>query len=238
MRRWEEALGSYEDAIRLAPDWVSPYVQRGWIAVRGQGDVEAARREADRWTRLGDPDEPTHLQLRREIHLYERDWDGALELTERFPGPLVEDQNLTVPKAWYRGEVLWLAGRQAEARDAFREALSALEPRLGGAPDHWVLSSAALVYAGLGREAQAWEAMARAWEELPLEKDRFAAPSTLEAEVQVHVLLGGTDAALTALERLAPLGYSQPMTAHRLRLDPRFDALRDEPRFRALLTRE
>jgi len=88
------------------------------------------------------------------------------------------------------------------------------------------------VLAGLGRHADAlheadWLAQSD-W----YRKDRFGDVSWYGV---ILMRAGETDAALAEIERL--LAGPSRTTVHLLRLDPRWDPIRDNPRFQALLTK-
>lgn len=115
---------------------------------------------------------------------------------------------------WQTGIVLGLMGRAAEALAAFDRAL-ALEPARGG-----TAGTLGYVHAAAGNrdEARAWLA-------------RAATPSE---EALVYAGLGEVDPAMDALERAA---NERARDVLWLKVDPRFDALRESPRFAALLAR-
>ena len=62
-----------------------------------------------------------------------------------------------------------------------------------------------------------------------------AGPEAAEARAIILAQLGESDAALDEIER--QLAGPSKVTVHTLRLDPRWDPIREHPRFKALLAK-
>ena len=89
--------------------------------------------------------------------------------------------------------------------------------------------------AGLGRRQEALREARWLEQSVVYREDAF--DSRYVAEVRAHILAQAAeaDAALDEIEQLlAGPGF---LSVHRLRLDPRWDPLRDHPRFQTLLER-
>ncbi len=125
------------------------------------------------------------------------------------------------------------AGDEARARALAGEARRAFEEQLRASPDDPErLASLALALAYLGRAAEAARAGERAVALVPLEKDAYRGPLLLHQLARIRAATGREEEAIDALERLLAVPYT--LTPAWLRVDPTFDTLRANPRFRKL----
>jgi len=234
---FEEALAWLERARQLDPTSFAFHIQTARLHLEERGDLPAAREILSPIDLATRRDEPALLDIRFRLALLARDYGGALGVLEGVDAPVLIMQGNTVAVDYLRGLALHLAGRTEEARAAFRRALPAMEARDLAEPDYYgVLRNLALVHAALGDGERAHRFMDRALALLPVDKDRFVGPVQLEVKAAMHRWLGEREEALAALERLSSLEYSRgQVSPHLLRLDPFWDPLRDDPRFRALI---
>ena len=145
------------------------------------------------------------------------------------------------PAAWandprtitFLGTIEKLAGHEREAKETFTRALVAMKTADGQIPiDTRLLPEfAMLAYAGLGQKEQA---LAEAQYARTAYKDDALARPIVERNVaRMYVLLGDYDAAIATLSRLAESRES-PALCGDLRLEPIWDTLRKDPRFKKL----
>jgi len=101
-------------------------------------------------------------------------------------------------------------------------------------PHDWTVHAArGLALAGLGRSEEAREEAA--WlEESPIyREDAYSWAGLAELRAMILAGIGDADPALVEIERL--LAGPSPLSVHTLRLDPRWDPIREHPRFQELL---
>jgi hypothetical protein len=91
----------------------------------------------------------------------------------------------------------------------------------------------ALIHAALGEKKDALAAAARAGELLPIAKDSFDGPILGTTLAAVRAKLGENDSAIQKLESL--VGIPNGPTPGTLRVEPEWDSLRDDPRFKKLV---
>jgi serine/threonine-protein kinase len=129
-----------------------------------------------------------------------------------------------------------LAGQDDLARRSFESARLDLEQKIKHDPgDPRFHSSLGIAYAGLGRRAEAVREAKLGCDLMPASKDALRAVDRLEDLALVYTMVGHRSEAIAQLEWL--LGYSGWNTAHVLRLQPKWDPLRSDPRFQALLAK-
>ena len=238
LRDYPRAAKLLDDVIALAPDWALPYVLKAQVLVaQGKPLAEARAPLHAASDRFGFPTlaraviqnlnviEPTFLvsadpAFRRDIE--------ALAL----PG-------LPDSLGYYqlKADVYRHAGRPELERVYLDSARAVLEAKVRERPDEGAFHAAlGLVYAYLGRAAEAnrkGEAGARL---LPLSRDAYKGGGLLAAQALIESRTGRQDAAVAKLERLlsVPSMLARPL----LRVDPAWDALRTNPRFRRLVGEE
>ncbi|HEY2344594.1 MAG TPA: tetratricopeptide repeat protein [Xanthomonadaceae bacterium] len=140
---------------------------------------------------------------------------------------------------FYLGEFQRLAGDEAGAKDSYTQALAGIDAVLAAQPDNAaLLTGRSLVEAGLGRHDDSVRDARRAIAALPASRDALGGPGIEEALVRIQARFGDRDEAIAGLQHLLSTSYQAlynvTLTPAVLRLDPDFDGLRDDPRFRKL----
>ncbi len=236
--RYGDADKAFDSAIALNPHFGGPYGRRAWLQVQWHGDVERAQSILDQAAKVADLSDDTTLLASGQLSvaLARRDYQGALKQLKADPRLVFSNQISYLPTELLRGEVQMLAGRREIAQRSFEAARLELEARVAEVPDDARVHSAlAIAYAALGRRTEAVREADRGSELMPTSKDAYTALRRLEDRAMVYTMVGQADDAIAQLDDL--LRRSGEMTAHVLRLDPRWDPLRSNQRFQMLLTR-
>jgi len=230
LHRYAEEVRAYDRALSLAPDLYGVAVERGWTFVRWQGQFDTLRAVLSRL--------PSNARSRRDIDLlfWERNADGLLQELRSTHVDAFKGTSSFLPVALFSAWAYRLRGEDAAARAAFGSARVLLDSVMKELPDDWRVHSArGLALAGLGRRDEAlreahWLQRSHFYREDALYGAFLAAD-----RAQILAQVGDAEAALDEVERLlaGPSYLSVPM----LRLDPRWDPIREHPRFKALLVK-
>jgi TolB-like protein/Flp pilus assembly protein TadD len=237
-RRYAEADGAWATAASLSPHSGTVWANRVWSPVLWRGDIGRAKAllaEAERVPALRD-DRGSLARTAYLVSLMERDFAGALRRLDADSGRAYSHQSYFLPIDLLRSEIHYLVGRVSDSRRTAEKARILLEEARGKEPDDARLESAlGIALALLGRNDEALRAARRGVELMPTSKDAAAGLPRIEDLAFVYAMLGRQDEAIEQLGAL--LSASGWMTPYVLRLDPRWDALRKNPKFEALLVK-
>jgi len=229
MRKYADAERYMNRAISLAPDWTFAYTEKAGLYLRWQGDIERARqiiREGSAkvdHTRIGDRDK---IQL---FTIIDGDFQKTLDR--------ISLRSFESDSAAYYSSKAYLYGlmNQPKLKNAYYDsARIILETRVHArSEDAQFHSKLGIAFAGLGRQREAIEQAELAVELLPVSKDAFRGAQMVEDLAHVYTMVGQYDWAIKRLNYLLsiPGWTSIPF----LRIDPRWDPLRDNPRFQKLI---
>jgi TolB-like protein/tetratricopeptide (TPR) repeat protein len=231
LHRYHEAVESYSRALALAPDVEGLDVDRGKIWVVWQGRLDSLGAALDR----SPPD--VSVSSRAQLLFLQRKPDSLLGLLHRTAQPVFAGQISYVPTALYAAWAHQLRGDGVAARAAFDSARALLDSVVALLPDDYRVHAAkGLVLAGLGRRQEAQREARWLRESKVYREDAHFGQIAAEARVRILAGIGEVDVALAEIERLL-VGPSYDLSVHTLRLDPRWDPIRNDPRFQALLVK-
>lgn len=232
MRRFPEAERFLDRAIALSPQLAMPYVEKAILYLNWDGDAERARSVMTRARSEIDRSElleynPTSL-VRVLPEVYADIWDEF-----DLPSPGVTTTPDSAMFCLIQAEIDRAAGDRDEATVHFNEARTILEAqKTSGSVPGYLRGYLGVAYAGLGRKDEAIREGEKAVELLPISKDAFSGPDHVERLAEIYVRVGENDRAIDQLEQL--LSIPSRLSPALLRLDPIWDPLRDDPRFRRL----
>ncbi|MEP7014105.1 MAG: adenylate/guanylate cyclase domain-containing protein [Verrucomicrobiota bacterium] len=168
--------------------------------------------------------------------LYARDFATALAVASSAPISMPDSLNGGhPPNEYFIGLTARAQGDEQKARSAFADARRTLESEWGGAntPDATRLGIIARIDAALGKKDEAIREAKHAVELRPTEKDSLDGPPLETVLGNVYAWTGERDLAIAQLEAVVkiPAGPSYGD----LKLNPRWDSLRDDPRFEKMV---
>jgi TolB-like protein/Tfp pilus assembly protein PilF len=237
-RDFAGALRHLDDALVYwpsAPDNV-PFVTKKALVHLAQGHLDEAAKLLEGLTPEPDGDvvEPivTQAMFRRRPEAA----IGLLEALSKQDEAEGSGDRTSIELNLYLGQLRRLAGDTNGARRNDSEALAELKAELAKQPGSADIHSyLALAYCGLADRANATKYAALAVNAVPIEKDALSGAYYRDVQARVWARLGDRNAAIPAIEALMKVPAPMPLTPALLRLDPDFDKLRTDARFKALL---
>jgi TolB-like protein/Tfp pilus assembly protein PilF len=235
LRMWKEASRAGSRALSL-----DPHSDAGMRAVlisclNGTGDVDEATRILGRFPRgtlLGTNswDLQNIIGIGTYVYVIKRDFGAALKQWDKESSdPIANRQRLSA-----RVAIHVLAGDAASAREEIERARGLVEARVRErADDKNALIQLSWIDVALNREAEALKLAQRSAELLPPEKDAVGGSIALGGLAEIEARTGHTIEAVKTLQRL--LSIPSGLSIQRLKIDPVWDPIRNDPGFQQLL---
>ena len=170
-----------------------------------------------------------------EIDIYNRNYKQAIERLNKADSILVNDQFYFTPKDLMIGLIKIFEGKTEESHKYFNSAVSLIINEMETNPeDPRYYSSLGLAFAGLGIINDAIDRAKKATEMLPVSREALRGQTMVHNLARVYSLAGEYDLAIDLLEGL--INLPSEVTPTLLKIDPIWDTLEDNKRFKKLLT--
>jgi serine/threonine-protein kinase len=233
MRRFADAQRVGERRRELVEEGPGADIQRWWESFIATGDTADFRTRRDE-LHAAYPFMESLAGLPGFFeHFWLREYEAAVAALDRVEEELIYQQTGPRPKALWSLLAYRAMGDLESARAQAGIALALLDEHEGEMLPEVRHRDRARAMAVLGHREEALSEARQAVEiGLP---DRWFGPTYRESLMHVHIILGDVDEAIDHLEALLEMEYFQSVTRHWVRMDPRFDPLRDNPRLEGLL---
>jgi serine/threonine-protein kinase len=245
MRRFDEAERNLNEAISLSPHLSAAYVRKAHVLLARDGDVDAARQvlsEMSRRTNLAEAAEFGLIQgtlWTAEFRLFPNTFTEVFDVFES--GPVERYRRMQpaiIATAHLARAIVYEAmgdGQSASAR--YDSARVYFERIILSNPQSAFVcmyhSNLGRAYAGLGRCEEAIREGEEAVQVLPISKDAYMGTDLVNNLAEIYVKCGRHEAAIDQIEKL--LSVPSEISPGVLRVDPIWDPLRSNPRFRRLV---
>jgi TolB-like protein len=238
LRMWEEANRAGQRALALDPRNEPAMVDVLLSCLNGTGDTEKATRllatfPADSLIaqsfRFGGDVSNTIGQW-PYFHVIKRDYAAALKAQDKNAG------GSATSRLAARVAIFVLAGDTARGGE-IETARALIEARLGERPDDdYALSQLSWIYLALQRNSDALKTAQRLAELTPPEKDAVEGPEILANLAEIEARTGEASVAVKTLRQVLLLPAGMVVSIERLKIDPVWDPIRNDPGFQQLLT--
>ena len=234
MHRYAEAVAEYDRALRLAPDLYAAASDRGWVYVRWLGQLDTLQALYRRMPRDQDNSGSGYSDTELcEFLFWRRQPDSLLKALEAAHFDITERRRPYL-RFLYAALAHQMRGERMTAAREYATALTNINAAIRESPDEWHMhADRGLILTGMGRGEEAlaeayWLQQSRIYRE-----DALEGPDLAEHRAQILAQAGEASAALAEIEKL--LTRPSKVTVHTLKLNPRWDPIRHEPRFKELL---
>jgi Putative Zn-dependent protease, contains TPR repeats len=243
LRRWRDAEHWLKHALALDPHHLGAAYRLHLTYLASTGDIQRARQAWEgipvqkATTTVGAYEIviPQMIDDRVYFDVLERNFPKALKEWDVAPANTAEAR-LVQLKA--RIGIQVLAGQNAAAERECEEARALLEAELAkrqpGDRTSW--SEVAWIYVCLGRNADALRVAREATESMPIEKDAVLGINFLVGLAQIEAHAGQSEKAVKHLRQLLRIPAGEYISIARLKIDPVWDPIRNDPGFQKLLS--
>jgi TolB-like protein/Flp pilus assembly protein TadD len=242
LRRWSDAERAFNRALALDPQNINASYHLGTTYINGAGDIRRARRlweegPADPKGQVSPYGIVISQMIREDVYLdvLERHFGDALKRWDLGPTNTAEER---LNKLRARIGIQVLAGQNAAAKPECEEARVSLEAKRAERQpeDRTSVTELAWVYVCLGRNADALRIAREAAESMTIEKDAIVGANFLLGLAQIEAHTGQPEEAVKTLRQLLTIPAGEYISLTRLKIDPVWDPIRDDPGFQKLLS--
>jgi TolB-like protein/Tfp pilus assembly protein PilF len=240
LRMWKEAAAAGRHAISIDPHETIGMRSLLLSILNDRGDVEEALRTLDTFP---SDSKLTSNSLFGSVASIMGERAYALVIARKFEAALNVWQSQTTNDVDQRRQISarvairFLAGNAADAQTDAQKAVKILEDRARERPDE-ILTKTELswAYLALNRKGDALKLARKAAQALPPQRDALVGDYNLTGLAEIEARTGETDDAIAILRQLFSIPAGDSVSVARLKVDPVWDPIRNDPGFQKLLT--
>jgi TolB-like protein/Tfp pilus assembly protein PilF len=239
LRRWTDAEHEFTRALALDPHNALAAQILAVTYINSTGDIQRARRAfeavpGESNASAQNPSIATMIGLRVYLDVFEKHFADALKAWDTPPSNTPEAR---LRQLEARVGIQVLAGQGVAAKSECEQTRALLEARLAEQPqDRDSLAPLAWAYVCLGRNADAVRAARQAADSLPIEKDALGGPGFLAGLAEIEAHTGHVEDAVKILRQLLTIPAGIVISTTRLKIDPVWDPIRNDPDFQKLIS--
>ena len=240
LRMWQDAERAGKYALSIDPADVIGMRALLLAILNGSGDIKRAQGVLATFPSTNDLISSSASGIvasvtgdRAYTFVFARDFQAALKVWDISADTAADQRRRLSAKATIRALAGDFIGAQADAE----KARQLLEERLRERPNERVsMRELIWVYIALKRDADALKLARQAVDLLPPERDALLGNSNLAGLAEVEARTGAASDAIAILRRLLSIPAGETVSIARLKIDPVWDPIRNDPAFQQLLT--
>jgi tetratricopeptide (TPR) repeat protein len=241
LRDWRTASERMDRVLALFPDSFNVKIQRAYIEFHWKWSTAPIKAALQSLPPNLDPDGVVTF-ARWDVSLMDRDPDAAEKALANCQLDTISSQTgVRLPKSYLQACVDVVRGDAGKAQAEFEAARPAIEKLVTNSPqDGTRRAQLGLLYAFLGRKADALREGKRAMELKPIAHDVIEGAVVEDFYTLILTRLGETNEAINRIERLLTTPFAvdyadESITLNDLRQRWEWDPLRNDPRFQKIL---
>jgi serine/threonine-protein kinase len=231
LRRYEEAEAWFDRALSIDPAHLGSKLSKGLNSYFWKGVLDEPRAMLKTFPPGAATDFTWII-----VEMGDRNYKAVLDKLGSLSFDVYEAQELYFHKDLAYAGVFYGLKEFSAMKSHADLARAALEKNVREHPDDPRYRSAlGLAYAYLSRKEDAIREGNQAVSIRPVSKDALAGPTCVVDLAEIYVIVGEFESAIEKLEYLMSIPAGSDVSLSSLKKDPRWDPLRDQPRFKQLI---
>ena len=231
LRRYEKATEWFDRAIMIDPERVYSHLAKARIPLLSVGNIEETRTLLEAFP---------HSQITEvtwfHLGMAERNFQEVLERLDFLPFDAFEETYFYFHKSLAYAALYFTVNDSSSMRRYAEDARIAIERLVEERPgDPRLYAALGRAYAYQGESHDAVREGTRAVELYSVSKDAYGGPQYIMNLAEIYTVVGLYDEAVSLLEHLMSISAGNIVSVPLLRLEPRWDPLREHPRFQSLI---
>ena len=178
--------------------------------------------------------DPVYIEMNYYMSIYEKRFEDALSSLSKMDDRAIDNQFNYTHEYQMKAAMHGFLKNSGLEKTYYDSAVTLYKNMIAKDPDDSRLySSLGLAYAGLNRKEDAIREGKKGVELLPISKEAWRGAKRVEDLANIYAVVGEHDLAIDELELL--LSIPGDLSVNLLRLNQKWDPLREHPRFNALL---
>jgi serine/threonine-protein kinase len=245
LRRFDDAERDYDQTIRLAPQIAYGYIGKAHVLLARDADVDAAKQIVSEMSRRADvadiaavhitglPGLFTHLRVFPETYteVFDAFESGPIERFRHLQPAAIALTHLARAMVYEAKDDHRAASARYDSARVCYERVIQSNPQ--SAYISFYHSALGYAYAGLGRKEDAIREGEEGVRMMPISKDALDGAELVKCLAEIYMMCGEHEAAIGEIE--TALSVPSYLSAGILRVDPLWDPIRSNPRFKRLV---